>query len=65
MKEILQRQILIYFPFFFVPVVIQDNKEFISGRLPSFATIQETNLPAGGFKTQKQVYPQTVLLNYY
>jgi hypothetical protein len=25
---------------------IQDSKEFISGRLPSFASVQETNLAA-------------------
>ncbi|GJN00680.1 hypothetical protein PR202_ga17876 [Eleusine coracana subsp. coracana] len=32
----------------------RDRKEFVSSGLPSFATIQESNLAAGGFKTQKQ-----------
>ncbi|KAF8697951.1 hypothetical protein HU200_035450 [Digitaria exilis] len=34
---------------------LHDSKEFISSRLPSFASVQETNLAASGFKTQKQV----------
>ncbi|KAK3131836.1 hypothetical protein QOZ80_6AG0512140 [Eleusine coracana subsp. coracana] len=33
---------------------LHDRKEFVSSGLPSFATIQESNLAAGGFKTQKQ-----------
>ncbi|GJN29403.1 hypothetical protein PR202_gb17628 [Eleusine coracana subsp. coracana] len=33
---------------------LHDRKEFVSSRLPSFATIQESNLAAGGFKIQKQ-----------
>ncbi|AQK82845.1 Putative HLH DNA-binding domain superfamily protein isoform 1 [Zea mays] len=33
---------------------LHDSKEFISGSLPSFASVQETNLAASGFKTQKQ-----------
>lgn len=33
---------------------LHDSKEFISGRLPSFASVQETNVAASGFKTQKQ-----------
>ncbi|KAJ1258400.1 hypothetical protein BS78_10G072700 [Paspalum vaginatum] len=33
---------------------LHDSKEFISGRLPSFASAQETNLAASVFKTQKQ-----------
>ncbi|TVU12222.1 hypothetical protein EJB05_45855 [Eragrostis curvula] len=33
---------------------LHDSKEFISGRLPSFATIQDSNLPPSAFKTQKQ-----------
>uniref|UniRef100_A0A0A9D175 BHLH domain-containing protein n=1 Tax=Arundo donax TaxID=35708 RepID=A0A0A9D175_ARUDO len=33
---------------------LHDSKEFISGSLPTFATIQERDLGAGGFKTQKQ-----------
>ncbi|PAN25357.1 hypothetical protein PAHAL_4G295100 [Panicum hallii] len=33
---------------------LHDSKEFISSRLPSFSSVQETNLAAIGFKTQKQ-----------
>uniref|UniRef100_A0A0A8YDF6 BHLH domain-containing protein n=1 Tax=Arundo donax TaxID=35708 RepID=A0A0A8YDF6_ARUDO len=33
---------------------LHDSKEFISGSLPSFATVQERSLTAGGFRTQKQ-----------
>ncbi|KAG2604788.1 uncharacterized protein LOC120669937 [Panicum virgatum] len=33
---------------------LHDSKEFISSRLPSFPSVQETNLAAIGFKTQKQ-----------
>ncbi|CAL5046529.1 unnamed protein product [Urochloa decumbens] len=33
---------------------LHDSKEFITSRLPSFAHVQETNLAASGFKTQKQ-----------
>ncbi|CAN6202226.1 unnamed protein product [Urochloa humidicola] len=33
---------------------LHDSKEFITSRLPSFASVQETNLAASGFKTQKQ-----------
>ncbi|XP_062233406.1 uncharacterized protein LOC133930707 [Phragmites australis] len=40
---------------------LHDSKEFISGRLPSFSTVQGTNLAAGGCKTQKQ--EQTAMCN--
>jgi hypothetical protein len=33
---------------------LHDSEEFISSRLPSFSSVQETNLAAIGFKTQKQ-----------
>ncbi|CAN6221817.1 unnamed protein product [Urochloa humidicola] len=33
---------------------LHDSKEFITSRLPSFVSVQETNLAASGFKTQKQ-----------
>ncbi|CAL5037286.1 unnamed protein product [Urochloa decumbens] len=33
---------------------LHDSKKFITSRLPSFASVQETNLAASGFKTQKQ-----------
>ncbi|KAG0513251.1 hypothetical protein BDA96_10G085700 [Sorghum bicolor] len=34
---------------------LHDSKEFITGRLPSFASVKEANLASSGFKTQKQV----------